>query len=256
MNRRQFSKSGIVAAAAGVTGGLQAQPGGNRKYYEWRVYELRNDLDTAGFHSFMEKTYLPLLKKQVSGPIGAFNVASGEYTPSLILLLQYDSPAQVMANTDLTAGAGAALEAWKEFETKGMPFVRCNSQLFKAFAGHPAITLPPAAEKPHLFELRVYESKNTFKAVAKIEMFNVEEVKIFRDCGMSPVFFGEAVIGNRLPHLTYMMAYADMAERDKLWGVFGKNPDWNRIKNEPRFLDTVSSIHASFLSPAAYSEVR
>jgi hypothetical protein len=148
------------------------------------------------------------------------------------------------------------LKAWKEFEETGMPYVHCHSQLLKAFAGHPALEKPTGSPDGRVFELRTYESKNAFKAAAKVDMFNQEEVKIFRDCKMTPVFFGEALIGQRLPHLTYMMAFDNMEAREKGWATFRTNPDWNRIREDPRWIDTVSSIHASFLSAAGYSEIR
>jgi len=126
----------------------------------------------------------------------------------------------------------------------------------KAFAAHPRIEVPPPGNQGHLFEIRTYESKDAVKSAAKIEMFNEKEVQIFRDCSMLPVFFGEAMFGPRLPHLTYMLGFKDTAAREQGWSAFSRNKDWNRIKNDPRWADTVSTIHASFLRPAAYSDIR
>jgi hypothetical protein len=52
-----------------------------------------------------------------------------------------------------------------------------------------------------------------------------------------------------------MVAFDDMAARDKGWSVFQANPDWNRIKGEPRWAGTVSNIHASFLRAAPFSDI-
>ena len=44
----------------------------------------------------------------------------------------------------------------------------------------------------------------------KIEMFNTGgELALFREVGMDPVFFGEALLGTRVPNLTYMLGGRD-----------------------------------------------
>jgi len=50
-------------------------------------------------------------------PIGCFNVLTGQPSPSLLMLLQYDSLAKVKANTDLAASNSEFSKAWKEFES-------------------------------------------------------------------------------------------------------------------------------------------
>lgn len=255
MNRRQFQGAGLAAAAGGWSAAFAAETAGPA-YYELRTYELRNDLPVAKFHAFLEKVWLPAVKPSVSGPVGVFNVALGQPTPSVVVLLEYPSPAALKANTELTAAQAAWVAEWKQFEMAGMPWLRCQSQLFRAFDGHPRLEKPAVNPQGHYFELRCYESADNFRAAAKIQMFNLEEIKIFRECGILPVFFGEAMIGSRLPHLTYMVAYADPVAREQAWDKFRVHPDWVRIRDDPRWADTVSSISASFLRAAPYSEIR
>jgi hypothetical protein len=171
------------------------------------------------------------------------------------VLIPYQSLSQLRATTDLVAADDSFTKAWKSFETGSkLPYVRYESSLLKAFEAHPQIELPPDGR--HLFELRTYESKDAFDAAAKVEMFNEEEIQIFRDCGLRIVFFGEAMFGSRLPHLTYMLAWNDMAEREEGWRIFGGNKDWNRIKAVPKWANAVSNIHASFLRSTDYSEIK
>jgi hypothetical protein len=257
MNRREFGKTGLsgaVAAAAG--GGVFAAATAKQSFYELRTYEMRNDLDVPRLNRFVESVLMPALKPRVSGPIGAFNVSFGDNTPALVLLLQYASPEALLANTDMAASDQPWVSAWKEFAESGIPYLHYKSQLLKAFAAHPTVQKPSGSPDGRVFELRTYESKDAFKSAAKIDMFNQEEMKIFRDCNMATVFFGEALIGQRLPHLTYMLAFENMDARQRGWAAFGSNPDWNRIKNDKRWIDSVSSIHASFLSATRYSEIR
>jgi hypothetical protein len=49
-----------------------------------------------------------------------------------------------------------------------------------------------------------------------------------------------------------------MAAREKAWDTFRANPDWARVRNKPGWTDAeaVSNIHAAFLRPTAYSQIR
>ena len=52
----------------------------------------------------------------------------------------------------------------------------------------------------------------------KLQMFGeLGELAIFRRTGLRPVFFGDNVIGDRLPSFTYMLTFDDMAAREKNW---------------------------------------
>lgn len=69
------------------------------------------------------------------------------------------------------------------------------------------------------------------------------------------VFYGEAITGANLPNLTYMIAYKNMEERKAAWGRFSKHPDWQILKKNERYKDTVSKIVQKYLVPASYSQI-
>ena len=110
----------------------------------------------------------------------------------------------------------------------------------------------------HIFELRTYESNNAATLQKKIDMFNNGEMQIFQRLGMNPVFFGEALVGSKLPHLTYMLAFDDLAARDRLWKAFGSDPEWQKLRATPGSpMPTSFRISAtSILRPAAFSDIR
>lgn len=259
MNRREFVSAGLAAGVAGSTGFAVSGGSGKSHLYELRTYELRNDQNPSRIQNFFRSHFLPALKKQGLAPVGCFSVVAGQQTPSFIVLIDYDSPQQLRSVTEQIASDKSLAEAWKSFEAGNpAPYVRYESALFRAFSGHPEIE-PPSSKTGggrHLFELRTYESRHAFDLAAKIDMFNQEEIEIFRKCGIHPVFFGEAVFGARLPQLTYLAAYDDMAAREKAWEIFRTHPDWIRIKDKPEWKDTVTSIHASFLAPTDFSDIR
>jgi hypothetical protein len=128
-----------------------------------------------------------------------------------------------------------------------------------AFEGMPKLEVPAAAagNQPRLFELRTYESHSQKANLKKIEMFNVGEIAIFRRAGLQPVFFGETLIGARMPNLTYLLVYDNMAARDASWGKFGADPEWKKLSTTPGYTDPeiVSNISNVLLRPAAYSQI-
>lgn len=263
MNRRDVLKTGLAAGLAG-TAEINASAAEANHFYELRTYQLRNDIQPAKINDFFQNHFLRRMQKLGVGPVGCFNVVAGQFTPSLIVLVDYKSLAEMQA-TMAASGDKEFLTAWRAFETSAdLPYVRYESTVLKAFDAHPKVELPTLTEKqtdkqaPRLFELRTYESRNAVTLRNKVDMFNQEEIRIFRACGIQPVFFGEGVIGTRLPSLTYMVGYENMAARDKAWDTFRANPDWARVKTKPGWTDpeAVSNIHASFLRPTGYSQIR
>jgi len=127
---------------------------------------------------------------------------------------------------------------------------------------HGAIAVLPKLEKPdttkpRLLNLRIYESHNERAARKKIEMFNEHELPIFRRVGLNPVFFGETLIGSKMPNLTYMLVFPDDAERKAAWGRFGADDGWKKLKAVPEYADKeiVSHITNKILTPAPYSGI-
>jgi hypothetical protein len=124
----------------------------------------------------------------------------------------------------------------------------------------PAVQPPPSDAKrpPRIFELRTYESNNGTTLARKIRMFNEGEAAIFKRLGMQPVFFGETIVGSKMPSLTYMLSYDDLAARDRLWKEFGADPEWQKLRSKPGYSDAeiVSNISNQILRPLPFSEIR
>jgi len=166
---------------------------------------------------------------------------------------------------DSFAGLSGRLGTDSEYRKAGASFlnlpasdpayVRVESSLMVAFSGMPKLEAPK--KQARIFELRTYESPTKRTNQKKIEMFNTAEIAIFRRTGLRPVFFGETLIGTRLPNLTYMVTFADMAEREAGWAKFGADPDWKKLSSSPEFGDPemVSDISNAILRPAAHSQI-
>ena len=118
----------------------------------------------------------------------------------------------------------------------------------------PKLEVPAATadNKPRLFELRTYESHSKKANKKKIEMFNQGESPSFAAPG-GPGLFRRDLVGAKMPNLTYMLVFDDMAAHDKNWGNFISDPEWKKLSTTPGYTDPeiVSNISNVFLRPRA-----
>ncbi len=226
----------VIGTIGGALAAMTVDAQTKRQYYEIRRYQLRNGVTNA----------MPTSKPAgLEGPFGAFNPVVGEGSPFLTMLFTYSSFADAEK-------IDAKLGTYKGF-------IRYERTILRAFEAMPELKLPPKRDGGgHIFELRTYESNDAASLAKKIEMFNKGEMQIFQRLGMNPVFFGEAIVGSSLPHLTYMLAYDDLAARDRVWKAFGSDPEWLKLRATPGLSDAdiVSNISNTILRPTAFSDIR
>jgi len=194
--------------------------------------------------------------------VGVFNVMVGPDSPTTYVLLTHKSLESMATATDRVRADAQYQKTGAEFinATPSDPaYVRVESSLLAAFEGMPRLEVPAgvAEKKPRLFELRTYESHSKKANKKKIEMFNQGEIAIFRRTGLQPVFFGETLVGSKMPNLTYMLVFENMAARDKAWGTFVADPEWKKLSATPGYTDPekMTNISNLFLRPTAYSQI-
>jgi hypothetical protein len=268
MKRRHFLKTAAAAAGAGAMTTLlkvsaaETSEGTPREFYELRRYHLRRGPKQKLFDDFWQKAAVPAMNRAGVSPVGAFSVMYGPDSPSIYLLLPHKSIESFATASDRVLADPEYQAAGAEFikaPANDPAYVRVESCLLKAFSGMPKLEMPAGAyaSPSRVFELRIYESHSKKANKKKIEMFNEGEIAIFRRAGLQPIFFGETLIGTRLPNLTYLLVYEDMAAHDKHWGAFGSDPEWKKLSSTPGYTDPeiVSNISNVFLRPAAYSQI-
>ena len=259
MNRRNFiQQSALVAAGSSalpqsVTGPRQAV----REYYELRVYELRNGGKRSVMDAYWRDAMIPALNALGIRNVGVFTEMGQPEPPKLYVLLPYtslDQWTQARQQLDRQPTYQRNSAAYFEQSTPDSPnYLRYESSLMLSFEGMPQMKVPDQGER--FFELRTYESFDEDAARRKIAMFNQDELPIFDATGLKSVFFGETLIGDQLPQLTYLLAFTDMEGRDRNWKAFIDHPDWKRVSKLPEYADTVSRIDRTFLLPTDYSQV-
>ena len=258
MNRRVFlQQSTLAAGAAPLSFVPTSQTQAVREYYELRIYELRNGGKRSVVDAYWKDAMIPSLNALGVRQVGVFTEMGQPEPPKLYVLLPYTSLDQwTQARQQLDQQPSYQRNSAPYFE-QGTPespnFLRYESSLMYAFEGLPQMKVPEQEDR--IFELRVYESFDEDAARRKITMFNKEEFSIFDATGLHTVFFGETLVGDKLPQLTYMLVFEDMEERDQNWQAFVQHPDWQRVSQLPEYADSVSRVNRTFLVPTDYSQV-
>ena len=88
-------------------------------------------------------------------------------------------------------------------------------------------------------------------------MFNSGEFDVFHNAGFWQIFYGDTLVGSRMPNLTYMIGFPDLSERARMWKAFGADPGWKKLNGSSRynFEEIVSNITNVILSPTSYSQI-
>ncbi|MGA7339473.1 MAG: NIPSNAP family protein [Terracidiphilus sp.] len=264
MERRQFLAASLATSAVALAGEASAQttPARAREFYQLRRYSLMSGPQLKLTENYFSNALIPALARMGLGPVGALRLDIGPETPSYYLIVP--GPAvDSLATLDLQLAEDrnfleAAAPFWNA--TAAAPaFERVEIALLEAFAGWPRLTPPAAsaAKGKRMFQLRTYESPSNGEHLRKVEMFHSGEFQIFLNAGFHPVFFGDTLIGSRLPSLTYMLCFADTAELESKWIAFRGDPAWKKLSADPRFAfdPIVSNISNLMLSPLDCSQI-
>lgn len=267
MQRRSFVKgsliSGVIAAVAPAVATAQSKPHSNKthsaEYYELRVYTFKDQKQQQLTEDFYKDVFVPLVAKQSHQPVGVFTEMNPTGQTKLYIFIPYSSHTQLEVfnnelenNKDYWKLGSAYLNA----PASDPAFERLDTSVLKAFKHMPKKQLPPREQR--IFELRQYKSASEAAGKKKIEMFNDQgEVDIFKRLGFKPVFFGETIIGDNRPNLTYMVTFKDMDDKGARWKSFGGDAEWKKISTVPEYADAllVSKITSTMLVPTTYSGI-
>ena len=258
MHRRQFLASSSLAASA-----LAAPQGGaSREYYELRRYQLMSPVQRKLTDAYLREALVPGLNRLGIRPVGVFNVDIGIESSTIYVLIPSTSLEALALVESRLARDAEYMKAGAPFlnaPASQPAFVRVESSLMIAFEGRPRLAVPPvtAGHGARVFELRTYESPSQQDHVRKVEMFHSGEFDIFEKAGFWQVFYGDTLIGPRMPNLTYMLAFPDLSQRSALWKAFQTAPKWKELSSSPRFNyePIVNNVTNQILRPAGYSQI-
>lgn len=269
MERRKLLTSSLAASALALSGSSFSQQAtqtpsaaADREYYLLRRYQLLWGPRVRAAHSFFRDALLPALNRLGIKPVGVFTTRIGPDTPAIHVLMPCAS-LETLANIEEHLGQDTeylkAGDAFLNAPSLQPSYVRVQATLLRALEGWPKLVLPAATAQrgPRLFELRTYETFTEQDQTRKLEMINTGYYPIFREAGFWQVFYGNTLVGARMPDLTYMLSFPDLTEREKYWAAFFASPGWKKLSTLPRytFEQIVSKVSNIILSPTDYSQI-
>lgn len=265
MERRRFLTSSLaLSALSAAPVGLGQQPAAprGRDYYELRKYHLQSGPQGKLLDSYLADSLIPALNRQGLSPIGVFRLEIGPETPAIYVLIPGKS-VEAIATAELQlvhdeSFMKSAAPFWKAPAT-APAYIRIDSSLMISFEKWPNLTPPPKGNHPEkrVFQMRTYESPSNNAHVVKVAMFQDGEFDCFQRAGFSQVFYGDNLIGPRLPSLTYMLSFPDLSELNAKWDKFRDDPEWKKLSSSPKYAyeSIVSNITNLILSPTSYSQI-
>lgn len=257
MKRRDFLQASMMATClAGSSQVVAAEIAPAGECYEWRTYQLTNATKQARVLTYLEQAAMPAWKRIGVGPVGVFTETGEAATAAVHLLIVYES-------LQGFGSARMALEQDAEYQKAAADYLaapmndpafeRIESSLMVPFAGMPKLVVPTLRQR--VLELREYQSHSEAKARRKIDMFNRGELPIFNKVGFETVFFGETLIGSRLPNLKYMLAAESLEANKAAFDKFRVHPQWLAMKDLPEYAETVSAVVQTYLQPTEFSRI-
>ena len=266
MKRRSFVKASLLTGSLGGLAPIAAlaaeKSAGQKKsrpeFYELRTYILKNESQQRLVEDYLKNAAIPALNRLGSKNIGVFRELEPAEATRLYVIIPFSSLEaflKVQENLGKDAAYNHAGTSYLNAPATEPAYERIENSLFRAFATMPKIELPE--KRSRIFELRRYESSGEMAGKKKIEMFDKGEIEIFKRVGLTPVFFGEAIVGTFRPNLTYMLTFDDMDEHDRNWKTFISDPEWKRISSIPEYANAriVSKITRVFLTPTDFSQI-
>ncbi len=264
MKRSEF----LTAAGAmsvfplmGMKAGTDAKAAEPNQFIELIHYQLHVGSKQRIVADFYKDVAIPALNRLGIKNVGIFSMVYGSNGPSLYVIIPHKTLEAVYTdNENLLKDKDFLLvgEKFLNAPLSDAPFVKMEKSILRTFNNLPQIEVPEylLKKESRIYEIRTYESHSLLAAKRKIQMFNEGgEIDIFKKSGLQPVMFAETLAGPQMPNLQYMLVFEDMADRDKKWNVFRDSPEWDKLKSDPFYADTVSCITDVILKPTTFSQI-
>ena len=267
MKRRDFfATSALAGLGIGGLSRANASDASGKEYFVLTQLSFESIDKQKVFDEFLCEAAVPAMKRAGVVRVGVFRRLKADNpklemeadSPDLTLLTVHkslDCAAGLFGRMSRDEAFLAAGEAVLTAPKSDPAYTRFESSLLLAFDEMPKLEVPSTKDS-RVLQLRVYESHSLERHFKKVEMFNEGgEIELFRKTGLNPVFFGQALIGSKLPNLTYMVGFDDIEALDAGWKTFIEHPDWDALKKDEQYKDSVSNITNWILRPTAASDI-
>ena len=267
MNRRSFIVSlcsiGAACAAISNVSAQDESSAGKRAFVEIRTYTCSSLEKRDKLIEIFDAALIPALNRQGVKSVGVFwsngevNDGNAAYATNVFVMIPHPNVESLTAGDQrLLADAQFMKDAATMFEApmKEPLYDACASSLLYTFATLPQVK-QVTSSADRLLQLRIYNSYTIERNAKKISMFEQGgEIGVFRACGMQPVLFGQALAGDKLANLTYMLGFESKEAKEAAWKTFKAHPDWLKLKADPQYKDTANKIMNIVLRPSKGSQ--
>ena len=107
-----------------------------------------------------------------------------------------------------------------------------------------------------LYELRSY-TVHPGRMPALLARFRTVTSKLFEKHGIQNVGYWTNVVGGRNDEMLYILAFEDMAHRDRAWSAFQSDPEWIRERAaSEQDGPIVAYVENRFMAPTDFSPLR
>ena len=232
---------------------------GRARCYALDTYTLAGT-QYSRLSEYLSRSYLPALARIHSRPALVLNDIAAPDPPQVAVLTAYQSPEEMWSvRAKLTGDKAleAATDAWQTGPER--PFETLASAHLEAAGYSPELApLNPQPATPRIFEMRVYHANTARGQRGLHERFEAAEVKILANCGATPILFSSTLAGSDMPNLTWMIAFADSAARDKFSKAFSADPEWAKLRAQSmeRYGQIPNSRKITLFQAASYSPIR
>ena len=231
-----------------------------REFVEVRKYTVANADKRAQLVELLDRALIPGLNRQGIRPVGVFVPIEREerYAMNVFVAIPHKTmDSFVNANIRLVGDAAFMRDAAPMFEatSRDPVYTNCDTWLLYNFPTMPVMETPDFGPD-RVFQLRLYRSFNIERNLAKIHMFDQGgELPLFREVGLTPIFFGDIVAGNKLPAFLYLLGFPSMEAQAEAWRTFIPHPKWIAMRNLPEYADTATEIDNVLMPPSPGSQI-
>lgn len=107
-----------------------------------------------------------------------------------------------------------------------------------------------------IYELRVYHCVPG-RLPALLKRFEGTTLGLWKKHGIRQAGFWTVMIGDSNQDLYYLLQWESLAEREKKWGAFFADPEWQAARAESeRDGAIVASVSNSILQPTSFSSLK
>ena len=232
-----------------------------KEYYQIRIYKMKSNEQLKSVDSFLKDAFLPALHRAGINKVGVFKPISNDTATlkSIYVLIPFNSERYVLLLDKRLMKDHIYLRDSKNFRealSSDPPYDRMESVILEAFEQQKNMIVP--VKNPEtIFEWRSYESPTESLHEKKVDMFEKEEVTLFKKLNFNVVFYAKVISGNRMPNFVYMPSFSSIDDRNAHWKTFGADPDWKTMQAKPEYENkvSVSRIESVLLRATDYSDL-